>query len=353
MADFFERENMHVEGKKRNTILDFLRILATIEIFLMHLTLFLPEVAGNTVFQIMSKISSRGGNAVAILFCLSGYLIWREVTDESLDVGRYYRKRLLRIVPVYYVVLILYVLAGLLPLDWNISRYFLFLNAVIPSDNYALYNNMGAFWTMGSFMLWYLITPWLAKKVKNLKSALYFMAGAFVIGQLAQELLAIVYRWANADAVEFMASNNPIGNIWFFASGVVAYYTIKEKKILQSIFVCMLGITFFTVINSPWYPYWMLLTMIFLMLSEEIAIELPLGLRKITAFCSNISFDFYLVHLGVIYMLERMEICETYGSLAMVLSASVLTGIIAILVYYFDKEVIQKCLKNCGKAKNR
>lgn len=342
---------MNTREKKRNIILDFLRILATTEIFLMHLTLFLPEVVGNTVFQVMSKISSRGGNAVAILFCLSGYLIWREAADESLDVSRYYRKRLLRIVPVYYVVLVLYILAGLLPLDWNILRYFLFLNAVVPSDNYALYNNMGAFWTMGTFMLWYLIAPWVAKKVKNLKGALYFFAGAFVIGQLAQELLTIVYRWANADAVEFMAGNNPIGNIWFFAAGVTAYYAIKENKVLQGIFVCMLGITFFTVINSPWYPYWMLLAMIFLMLSEKIEIDLPSGIERVAAFASNISFDFYLVHLGVIYVLERMEICETYGSLAMVLCASVMTGVIAILVYYFDKKVLQKILYCFGKNK--
>lgn len=342
---------MNTREKKRNITLDFLRILATIEIFLMHLTLFLPEVVGNTVFQVMSKISSRGGNAVAILFSLSGYLIWREVADESLDVSRYYRKRLLRIVPAYYVVLILYILAGLLPLDWNVSRYFLFLNAVVPSDNYELYNNMGAFWTMGTFMLWYLIAPWVAKKVKNLKGALYFMAGTFVIGQLAQELLTIVYRWANADAVEFMVGNNPIGNIWFFAAGVTAYYTIKENKVLHGIFVCMLGITFFTVINSPWYPYWMLLAMIFLMLSEEIAIELPSGIERVVAFASNISFDFYLVHLGVAYVLERMEICETYGSLAMVLCASVMTSIIAILVYYFDKRVLQKTFRRFWQNK--
>lgn len=338
---------------KRNLILDFLRILATIEIFLMHLTLFLPEVVGNTVFQVMSKISSRGGNAVAILFCLSGYLIWREVADESLNVSVYYRKRLLRIVPVYYAVLILYVLAGLLPVDWNIARYFLFLNAVVPSDNYVLYNNMGAFWTMGSFMLWYLIAPWLAKKIKSLKSAVIFMAGALVAGQAAQEILELIYRWANADMAEYMVSNNPIGNIWFFAAGVVAYYAIEEKKTLQGIFVCMLGITFFTVINSPWYPYWMLLAMIFLMLSEEIAIELPSEIERVVAFASNISFDFYLVHLGVIYLLERMEICETYGSLAMVLCASVMTFIIAIMVYYFDKMVLQRCFGAFGRIKSK
>lgn len=60
-----------------------------------------------------------------------------------------------------------------------------------------------------------------------------------------------------------------------------------------------------------------------------------------------------LVHLGVIYVLERMEICEMYGSLEMVLSASVMTFIIAIMVYYFDKKVLQRCFGAFGRIKSK
>lgn len=45
---------MNEVKKQRNVILDLLRIIAIAEIFLMHLTLFIPEVVGDKVFAVMS-----------------------------------------------------------------------------------------------------------------------------------------------------------------------------------------------------------------------------------------------------------------------------------------------------------
>lgn len=336
---------MEIKIPKRNIVLDLLRILAITEIFLMHLTLFIPEVEGDRVFAFMSKISSRGGNGVAILFCLSGYFICKELREQETDIKVYYKKRIKRIVPVYYMVLALYVAVGLLPLNIQISRYFLFVNAIVPSDNYALYNNMGAFWTMGCFMLWYILAPLLNKFVHDLKEASATFAVLFLIGQLLEPFWRMLYTYLNADAVDFMVGNNPFGNLYFFCAGVVTYYLIEEAKIMEGIFVSAAAITFLSVINSPWYMFWTFLTIIFILLSSEVDIRLPKGLEELSYFLSNISFDFYLVHMGIIRLFDRAGYRDAFGSLAFVLSATTVTFVVSVLVYGIDRKVLQRILR--------
>lgn len=329
--------------KQRNIVLDFLRILAAVEIFLMHLTLFVPEEVGNQTFAFLSKISSRGANGVAILFCLSGYLIFSGLFDGGTDWKTYFRKRIMRIVPVYYLVLMLYLAVGLLPRDAGVLRYFFFVNGLVPSGNYAVYNNVGGFWSMGCFLLWYLIAPWLARRVKSLRTSLVMLAGMFVAGKIIKLVLRVLYIMVNADAIDFMVDNNPFGNLYFFGTGVVAYFLIKEAKSTEGIFVCMLGITFLTVINSPWYFFWMLLAVVFILLSGQVEISLPYGKRCI-AFLSDISFALYLVHLGVIELMDATGIQDSCGSLVFAVVTTAVVFLCTMCVYAVDRFIFQRLL---------
>ena len=332
---------MERERKPRNIILDFLRVLAAAEIFLMHLTLFVPEEAGNQTFAFLSKISSRGGNGVAILFCLSGYLIFSGLSDGDTDWKTYFRKRIMRIVPVYYLVLVLYLLAGLLPRDAGVLRYFFFVNGLVPSDNYALYNNVGGFWSMGCFMLWYLAAPWLARWVKNLRTSLAVLVAMFAVGKLIGFALRALYIMSNADEIDFLVGNNPFGNLYFFAAGMVAYFLIRESKVKEGILACMVGIILLTVVNEPWYLFWTLQAVVFILLSREVSVNVPFGSTCIT-FLSNISFEIYLVHMGVIELMYATGIQETSGSMFFAAVTAAAVFFCAVAVYGIDRFVFQR-----------
>lgn len=283
-----------------------------------------------------------------MLFGLSGYFIYRELCGDGVSLRSYYKKRLLRIVPVYYVVLGMYVAVGLLPLSWKIWRYFLFMNAVVPSDNYQLYNNMGAFWTMGSFMLWYLLAPLLQKLVHNLKQSVLALVIMFAVGRVAKVLLELIYMRVGADEVGFMTGNNPVCNMYFFCVGMVAYYVIKEAKIYEGILICITAIMFLTYINSPWYPYWSFLTVIFILLAAVVPMKVPDLLYRVIVFLSGMSFDFYLVHMGCIRVLDRAGFRDTHGSRVFVLCATVVSFAAAVMVYYLERLMLGRSRKKQG-----
>lgn len=57
---------------------------------------------------------------------------------------------------------------------------------------------------MGCFLLWYLIAPWLARRVKSLRTFLVMLVGMFVAGKIIKLVLRVLYIMVNADAIDFM-----------------------------------------------------------------------------------------------------------------------------------------------------
>lgn len=109
--------------------------------------------------------------------------------------------------------------------------------------------------------------------------------------------------------------------------------------------MCMLGITFLTVINSPWYFFWMLLAVVFILLSGQVEISLPYGKRCI-AFLSDISFALYLVHLGVIELMDATGIQDSCGSLVFAVVTTTVVFLCTMCVYAVDRLVFQKLLSS-------
>ncbi len=149
--------------------LDGLRAIAIILVLLRHAAhvgfeddVPLPEVAGLDPGAFMLN----GWVGVDLFFVLSGFLITdhilrrRERAGGSWTWGRYLSRRALRIVPAYYVVLLLAVI-GAFPgfevasekLGWRVLYHLLFLQDVLPS------NIVVAFWSLGVEEKFYLVAP--------------------------------------------------------------------------------------------------------------------------------------------------------------------------------------------------
>ena len=87
--------------KSSNFNLDIIRCLAAYMVLFCHL----GQYCGLSVTVEMRK-------GVQLFFILSGYLIFNSLNHTS-SLGQYYRKRFLRIVPVYWLVLVInYVMGG-------------------------------------------------------------------------------------------------------------------------------------------------------------------------------------------------------------------------------------------------
>ena len=94
------------EQRKHNSNLDLVRLMAVVLVFVVHL---------GQRFPWFGEWSAVGAKGVLLFFVLSGYLISQSI-DSSSSWKEYMKKRLVRIIPTYYMVLILIYL-------WDLLQY--------------------------------------------------------------------------------------------------------------------------------------------------------------------------------------------------------------------------------------
>src|SRR5881409_4021543 len=95
------------QDRERQPGLDFLRALAIIVVVIYHAALF--------GFKLPGRVDRFGWIGVDLFFVLSGYLIGGQLLaplarDQRMNLGRFFARRALRIMPAYFVVLAIYFL---------------------------------------------------------------------------------------------------------------------------------------------------------------------------------------------------------------------------------------------------
>lgn len=157
------------EMKSQELGLDLLRVLAAVGVFLCHFGQYINLGKLGEVFLF-------GAHGVQIFFVLSGFLIMQSL-ERSESLKEYARKRFNRLFPMYWGMLICMIVAnqfiwGNVPKDsyahlgW--LRYFFCLQRVIPA-NEVFWDNLYGLWTMSAFVLFYLIAPAIAQRVKTFR----------------------------------------------------------------------------------------------------------------------------------------------------------------------------------------
>jgi len=126
--------------------LDVLRCLAFLAIFLQHSfqktsAYYFPEFHPNWIGRAVSILAWSGGYSVDLFFLISAFLITQLLLREqeatgTLDVRRFYIRRILRIWPLYFVYLFGATVAGLFIAQFHITAKWLIL-LVLMSGNIA------------------------------------------------------------------------------------------------------------------------------------------------------------------------------------------------------------------------
>ena len=312
--------------KKRFISLQILRVCACILVFCVH---FGQRVNFHGVIRDFTDFGKYG---VQLFFLISGFLVGNTFFDNpSINIKNYYVKRMVAILPLYYLVILYYFISenilnqyfSVIPSDhlgigW--LRYVFLLNGFLNSDTY-FWSNLGITWTIPIFMFFYLIAPWMLRKAKTISSVSAIWLFVYAISKIC----------------EYAYSCTITNNLHILFLGVVIYACANKKCHLEAIAIFSLLAIFLGILGNQSMVYISLFSCIILALTALENIKLSEWLQRIIDTLDKYSYTLYLMH-GVVFcsLLDRLNALG-------VSKASI--GIIAIVGTFFATWVVGKFIE--------
>ena len=238
-SEVFSEDHLRPQPMRRYPELDGLRAIAIALVVLYHLKPFIPESHG-----LLRAVFGTGWNGVYLFFVLSGFLIGTLAFSEtdrtdSLDVQRFWMRRILRTWPLYFVLLPVNYLRALdnglsisppiwqyLTFTQNLSEVHFFgptWSLAVEEQFYfvlplvvlgVVRSSVRTRWAVGLVVAG-LLAPWIARMAQGLGSQLWIVMDSLVVGiavgllkRYRPEAFARTTRWPNL----------------LFLAGVVAVY---------------------------------------------------------------------------------------------------------------------------------
>lgn len=171
-----ESKNQPPTRLRRLPSLDGLRACAILLVLLYHFT---PNAnADRGIQSLVFKLAEFGWSGVDLFFVLSGFLITRIILrarSAQLGLAEFYRNRLLRILPLYYLavvtVMVLVPVVSSLYSPAPITDFLIYVlclqNFSNPPVDINEWVHIGHFWSIGVEVQFYLFWPLLAYKLKQ------------------------------------------------------------------------------------------------------------------------------------------------------------------------------------------
>lgn len=204
--------------------LDILKALAMIGVILVHFNNIWPSP-----INILSKLNSVGAKCPQLFFIISAYLTWTALEKNGINWKIFYIKRFIRIVPLFYIAIILNSILPRFKIPdislWNWLSHIFFFNGINP-----LWANtiMGIEWYIADLAIFYMITPLLWKIADNLKHSIFILCCSVILSSLT----LVIYN-------RFMTSENLVIQMYFdtffflhqlpvIMMGITLYHMIKK-----------------------------------------------------------------------------------------------------------------------------
>ena len=290
---------------KRINIILYSRALLALSVFFWHI----PD---------LSKYVIPGRISVQIFFGISSFVIIDSFNNKKLtivNVLNFYKKRLLRIYPVFFLSSLL-MLAILL-----INNHYIEINSdnIFPQFLFFQFNHNyllnGVFWTLGIEMNFYLIVPLiiiLTRKYINSKSSICFVIYFAIL------IFPILITILNQDLSK-LDLRNIFGNFSHFYVSFIAYELLKYRnsflayfKYLFLVFLFLLVILIYFYYSHP-FLFWTLgkfivdlMILILLLIHDNLSstfINNKNILISFLEYIGKISFGIYAYHYVVFKLL--------------------------------------------------
>jgi peptidoglycan/LPS O-acetylase OafA/YrhL len=314
--------------------LNGLRFLAALAVIITHIELIkgqlnVPNIWSNPLFF------NLGGLGVYFFFVLSGFLITYLLLAEKkqfkkIDIKAFYIRRILRIWPIYYLLIFLgfFVFPNIpfLKIDWLSSHQgpflFTFLANLFMLPNLALaaYNavpHIGQAWSIGVEEQFYLIWPLLVSRSRNVLKTAVLTATILVVFKCG--VLLLMGHYPGNETIITLRKFVAMSKIECMAIGAAgAYFAFhKNQNILNLVFHPLVQLISYAIIPVLIYftpdriqdGIHLVYSFAFLVIIMNVALNPSSFLKlenKILDFLGRISYGIYMYHLVIIVFVIRL-----------------------------------------------
>lgn len=284
----------------RNPSIQLLRVSACLMVFLVH---FGQRVE---LLGALKQFTDFGARGVQLFFLISGYLAAASfVGKQQADIKQYYIKRGISILPLYYLVICYYFITesflnhfrSVIPEDelgigW--LRYLFLLNGIFNSETY-FWSNLGITWTIPIFACFYLIAPWILRRIRGIGSALVAWGSVYLL----------------CKGIGSVYPCSLTSNLHVLFWGVVIYCCGSMGCSAQAAAVLSATALMAVVFKNTMAVYICLFSCLLLAMLQIPGFSFPAKMRKVVDVLDRYSYTIYLMH-GVVFcsLVDRLVYME-------------------------------------------
>lgn len=322
------------------------------------------EILARSLEGLAAAVFQRGSQPVGVFVVLSGFgLTYSLALIQEPEMGwlNWYRRRLLRLFPMYWLAHLVCLVSPFLalkdPIDWRFAMSFIG-NRVIPAD-VMFYYLVPAWWFFGLLVELYLVFPVLfvlMRKLNPVRFLLFCAAFTIVSRYILQDLLHAHGNWSQG---AFFGAR-----LWEFAAGMVLahyyrHYPAATAERFFSLGTLLAGICVYVLGSYSYQPvFTYTLTDAFIgvglfVITAHAAnwISRVPGARTILAAVGAYSYGLYLLHQP--YVTTCGELFRPFGMATYILLASVVMVVVSagsMLVEKWVNHLAGAVLDHQGKS---
>lgn len=307
---------MDIKMKKYQYV-SFWRAAACIGVFATHLGQRM-QLEGS-----IKVITDFGSNGVLVFFILTGFLAAdsRVIRDNKI---LYWKKRAVKILPLYIAILFFYF--GIQLVQTRDLR---------TAIQYVMMDNVGGTWTLHTFILFYLIMPFIVNIVNSYKRAWIFCFVTFML-----RAVLILFDWGSV--------LSPFRHLYFCAMGVVLWHAIKEKKECSMIFAALAIVILWLIQRSgDYYLIYSLLFMPMIFCTQSISVKHGV-IEKTVNLIDKYSYEIYLLQGVVCYLFVDGK---QLGKMAVLVSMILGTVVTVLAAYWIIEKPFERILQRRERMK--